>query len=62
MGNYWCAAVNGLLKMGTMLILITLAVIDAMLITKFSIAEAARNVAKGTTKLLTELSGQQKED
>ena len=44
-------------KWGTMLILITLAVIDAMLITKFSIAEAARNVAKGTTEAINGVVG-----
>lgn len=39
-------------KWGTMIILTTLAIIVAMLITRLSIAEAARSVAKGTSEAI----------
>ncbi|NMA64729.1 MAG: DNA translocase FtsK, partial [Clostridiaceae bacterium] len=39
-------------KWGTMIILITLAIIDGMLITRFSIAEIARSAAKGTSEAI----------
>lgn len=44
-------------KWGTMVILITLAIIDGMLITKLSIADAARNVARGTTEAINGIVG-----
>lgn len=44
-------------KWGTMVILITLAIIDGMLITKLSIADAARNVARGTSEAINGVVG-----
>ena len=41
-------------KLGTMIILITLAIISAMLLTRLSLADAAKSVARGTAEAVTE--------
>ena len=40
-------------KLGTMIILITLAIISAMLLTRLSLADAAKSVARGTAEAVT---------
>lgn len=44
-------------KLGTMIILITLSIIVGMLITRLSIAEAARSVARGTSEAINGMVG-----
>ena len=44
-------------KWGTMIVLVTLSLIVAMLITRLSLADAARSVAKGTSEAITGVVG-----